>query len=234
MRRMTGLDSVADAEGFAVAYPDGLKRRWNALPGAPGPDDVTFLRTLVNELVATRSVDASRVYLVGASSGAMMTYRLLCETQEVFAAGAVVMGGPMPVEIANACDAPGAVPLLLIHGTSDSIVPWEGGVVNAGPGRTLNLLSVDESVAFWRGRNGCDGEGVSETLQDEDPNDQTVTTVTRDDACQSGAPVVLYRVEGGGHTWPGSPDAYPALLVGPTARDFSASQAVWDFFELRQ
>jgi polyhydroxybutyrate depolymerase len=231
MNRMTGLDAVADAEGFVVANPDGLQRRWNALPGEPGADDVGFLVALVDELVRRYDLDRDRVFVAGASIGAMMTYRLLCEAGDVFAAGAVVMGGPMPVAIAEACEVPGAAPLIIIHGSGDTILPWEGGVVNAGPGRTLNLLSLDETVSLWRERNQCAAEGVAKPVEDTDPTDETTSTVTRYDACESEAPVVVYRVENGGHTWPGAADSYPAFLVGATGRDFSASEVVWRFFD---
>jgi polyhydroxybutyrate depolymerase len=49
-------------------------------------------------------------------------------------------------------------------------------------------------------------------------------------ACRSSSEVVLYRVEGGGHTWPGGVQYLPSFVIGPTSRSVSASEAIWRFF----
>src|SRR2546425_8838166 len=41
-------------------------------------------------------------------------------------------------------------------------------------------------------------------------------------------PVILYRVEDGGHTWPGGPEAPP--VFGHTNTDVSATDTMWPFF----
>lgn len=230
MARLTGIDAVANAEGFIAVYPDGVFRSWNYGGEAGRGDDVAFLLALLDAVEEELSVDEARVYVMGASNGASMTYRMLCEAADRFAAGAVVMGGTIPREVADMCASDVPVPLMVIHGTADNILPYAGGEVFAGPGRTIDLLSIGESVAFWRARNGCDESAVTELAPDIDPNDGTTTTITRYETCTSGAPVELYTVEGGGHTWPRGQDNYPALFVGGTSRDFSASEVIWDFF----
>ena len=228
MERMTGLNAVADAEGFIVAYPDGLRRSWNYGYESGEPDDVKFILALVGAISENYAIDETRVFLAGASNGASMTYRLMCEAGDRFAGAAVVMGATMPREIQERCASELSIPLLLIHGTEDQILPWEGGEVFAGPGRPLALLSVDESVAYWRTHDGCDAE-ATEVLIEDSARDGTTSTISTYH-CPAKAPIVLYTVRGGGHTWPGGRSSIPRFIVGKTSRDFSASEALWDFF----
>jgi hypothetical protein len=73
--KFSGMDAVADADHFIVAYPqaliaDGLGYDWN-IPGEPmvngkfppasAPSDVTFLTTLVRDLAGRYCIDLSRL-----------------------------------------------------------------------------------------------------------------------------------------------------------------------------
>jgi polyhydroxybutyrate depolymerase len=42
------------------------------------------------------------------------------------------------------------------------------------------------------------------------------------------APVVLYRIEGGGHTWPGA--TVDVDRLGMTTHQVRATDAMWEFF----
>ncbi len=92
---------MAAAQGIAVAYPDGIGGSWNAggccgQAEADDLDDVGFILALVDELVASYSIDPDRVYLTGFSNGGLLAYRLACESDR-FAAiapvGATLVGG---------------------------------------------------------------------------------------------------------------------------------------------
>ena len=48
--------------------------------------------------------------------------------------------------------------------------------------------------------------------------------------CDGEAEVILYTIDGGGHTWPGG-GALPAFLVGETNMDVHASELLWQFYE---
>jgi polyhydroxybutyrate depolymerase len=63
-------------------------------------------------------------------------------------------------------------------------------------------------------------------------HDGTGVRVSRGTACARGAPVVLYTVTGGGHTWPGGGQYLPSALIGATSRQFDASQVIWRFFSV--
>jgi polyhydroxybutyrate depolymerase len=42
--------------------------------------------------------------------------------------------------------------------------------------------------------------------------------------------VILIRLEGGGHTWPGGLQYLPERLIGGVCRDFDATELIWTFF----
>jgi polyhydroxybutyrate depolymerase len=80
-------------------------------------------------------------------------------------------------------------------------------------------------------RDGCRTQPVEEALPDTDPKDGcTIKRFTYGHG-QGGTEVVLYRIEGGGHTWPGGPQYFPQFLLGRVCRDIDATQVIWDFFK---
>ncbi len=65
-----------------------------------------------------------------------------------------------------------------------------------------------------------------------DPSDTRITAHVRRLAytnCAENANLILYTIEGGGHTWPGG-KPLPGWIVGRTTRDISASRMMWEFF----
>lgn len=72
-------------------------------------------------------------------------------------------------------------------------------------------------------------EPVVEELPDREPSDRT-RVIRETYASPDGNDVVLYRVEGGGHTWPGGWEPYPQCFIGPVSRDLDATEAIWEFF----
>lgn len=199
----------ADQVGFIVVYPEGLgdPQSWRVGPRAEGAADLQFMRDLVGRLQERLNVDPRRIYATGISNGAQMTHRLGCEMADVFAAIAPVSGGYPPLDT---CRPSRPVPVVAFHGTEDSILPYEG------KGRIL--IPIREWAADWAERNGCDPAPAVTFQQGE------VTGETWGD-CQEGAVVVLYTIEGRGHSWPGSD--MPADI---TTQDIDATGVIWDFF----
>ena len=201
MRDVTGFDAWADAEGFVVAYPDGSGpgdvHSWNAgsccsFALDADVDDLGFIDRLLDELLVRYPIDPRRVYACGFSNGGMLVHRLGAVRAERFAAIAVVSGAIFPGE-----RAPGIpMPTLLIHGTGDAIVPYDGGwgALRTLSGKTQPALSVAEAAGFWRANNGCDESPILENLRD--------AVVRRYEGCALGASVVLYTLAGGDHSWP--------------------------------
>lgn len=223
MAKLTNLSGLADEQGFIVAYPNGVGRSWNAGHGigraqAQGVDDVKFTVRLIEALGQRLNLDSRRVYATGFSNGATFVHRLACELSEKIAAIAAV-GGTIAPQIGGNCRPQRAVAMLQIHGTADPFVPWEGGLTVAG-GR---VEAAAATAAGWARRNGCPATPEVAELGGG-------VVRTRYGACGQGAEVVLYRIEEGGHTWPGGYQFLPRKVIGATNRCLDASRVIWDFF----
>ncbi len=207
-----GLSDAADAHGFVVAYPQGIGEgpTWDLAGGS----DIPFVTALIDELVASQCVDPARVFATGFSMGGGMTNVLGCRLADRFAAVAPVAanhgetwGGP--------CAPSRPVPVMAFHGTLDAALPYEGG---DSPFPDRPVTGVEEWMGEWAGANGCaTGPAVSSVSAEVD-------SLTWQDCA---APVVLYRVLGGGHTWPGGVND---PTFGASTDDISATELMWAFF----
>lgn len=209
----------AGDEGFIVVTPQalGTPAYWN-ISGRPalGSDDVAFFGDLLDELTSSLCVDASRIYSAGISNGAAMSLQLSCELADRIAAVGDVSGTFFPAE----CPGDRRVPIIAFHGTADAVVPYEGGPLGAGLGERFGLTSapVEDSIAKWAERNGCEAEATEEQVTDH-------VRRLRYTGCL--ADVDFYAIEGGGHSWPGAADV-PRL--GTTTHEISATGLIWEFF----
>jgi polyhydroxybutyrate depolymerase len=233
--QLTGMSALADREGFAVVYPDGVSASWNdGRPGTPaaeaGVDDVAFIDALIDHLTTSAGVDAERVYVTGMSNGAMMAQRLGCDLGDRIAAIGPV-AGLLPEAVADDCPAGRAMPAMMFFGDEDPLMPYEGGELPAGAGGEVR--SAQGSFAFWAERAGCTGEAEVRALPDAE-DDGTVVTEHRHRACEGGAEVTLHAIAGGGHTWPGGWQYAARAFIGPTSRDVDATRLLWAFFRDRR
>lgn len=238
----TAWPQIAKRESFAVVFPDGLNHAWAdartkagpELRGPPpGTDDVAFVAKLVGKLVADGTADAKRVYVTGVSNGGAMVMTLVCARADLFAAGASVIMN-LTDEAAVTCHPSRPLPMLIMNGTADPLIPYEGGR-GSSYFAADGFWSTEKTVAFWRELNGCDADDADVTdMPDKAPADQsTVTRITS--RCPRGHDVVLYRVNHGGHRMPGfAPDArFPRIatrLLGPQNGDIDGAETIWAFF----
>lgn len=194
----------ADAEHFVVIYPQGL----GATPAwatALGSADLTFFSNLLDEVEAGVCVDQRRVFVSGLSMGAFMTSSVACQFADRVAAVGIVAGVRNP----TGCAPSRAVPMVTFHGTADTFVAYE---------------PVPATVAAWAARNKC----FPKALEDSIASDVVLTRYL----CPTGAEVGFYRIDGGGHAWPGSEFSKQiASVVGFTTFSINASDIMWDFFE---
>lgn len=227
---LTHYDSVADAHGYVVVYPDGIDFSWAdgrgaSVPDRTGVDDVGFIAALVDRLTAEYGIPAGRVFATGLSAGGFMANRLACERADMFAAIAPVgatLGDHVP------CSPSQPVSVLTSHGTVDPIVPFNGGPM-VGRGGPSTILAAYAVVDRWRELNGCAPDPVIAPV----PGAGDGTSAERVSyECAAGTEVVLMRVDGGGHTWPGAPEILPADQVGPATRAFDASEVSAQFFDV--
>lgn len=233
---LTGsLADLVDQEGFLLLCPQGIEGHWN--DGRAGgryrahrenTDDVGFLLALLEQVSQEHSVDPARVYVTGASNGGMMTYRLACQAPDEFAAAAAVIAN-LPVELDCRPERP--VPIMIMNGTEDPLMPYQGGQVRF-LGQELGAVRSAEATAhFWAEANGCRPEVEREELEEVDPEDGTSIRLERYGDCDGGSEVLFYTVVGGGHTWPGGRQYAGERLIGPISREGHMGSMVWAFFE---
>ena len=232
MSAFTGLNKKSDEAGFLAVYPNGngngkLMFVWNA-GGLRSQalndkyDDVAFTSQVLDELQSIANVDVKRVYATGLSNGGMMCYRLAAELSDRIAAIAPVAG---TMAIAEAKPRR-PVPVLHFHGTDDKLVPYAGAGERAKA--FVPFKSVDETLRLWAKIDGCPETPVVVDLPDSAADGTTVQRKTWGPGTE-GAEVILYVIDGGGHTWPGSDR--PIRFLGKSTKDISANDLIWEFFE---
>ena len=93
------------------------------------------------------------------------------------------------------------------------------------------MLSTADSVAFWVRHNGCEKKPTLTALPDTAPDDGTTVRRAAHTGGRAGAAVVLYTINGGGHTWPGGSQYLPKRIIGPgLPGDLDANAVIWQFF----
>lgn len=230
-----GVTREAARRGWVVVFPDGVNKGWNdgrdirtrRDAARRDVDDVGFLAKVVDALHASHGIDRTRVYATGISNGGFMSFRLGVELADRIAAIAPVTANMTPVLAAKEPARP--VPVLVLNGTADPLVPYAGGQVRVlGRDRGLTL-STEDSVRWWVKHDGCEARFTRRWLPDR-ARDGCRVRVDAWTACEGASEVVLVRIEGGGHTWPGGRQYLPRFLVGRVCRDFDGTKTIFDFF----
>lgn len=232
------LNALAAEDDFLVAYPLGVGGHWNDgrnvesyVSHRERVNDVGFLTTLIGDVVAKKQADPDAVFVVGVSDGAMMAHRFACERTGLLH-GVTAVIGAMPRNVARRRSRCGKAPLsvLMINGTEDPIVPWEGGEVEFEDKKLGRVISVPKTFQFWSRHNRC-GEVAVSMIPDFSPNDGTRIERSKATECKADTKVELFAVQGAGHTWPSGWQYLPEAMVGRTSHDIDAAVAAWRFFQ---
>ena len=220
VERLSGMSAEADKKNFIAVYPRGTGREnpaslptWNSgnccgYAQLNHVDDVGFFRALLDKLEKDYAVDPKRVFVTGISNGGMMSYRLACEMSDKIAAAAPVEGAQNV-----ACRPSNPVSVIIFHGTTDHLVPMNGGSTPFQIGPKRSDTPVADAVVFWVKEDGCAATPAHEE-----------TAELRTDkyaGCNEGTAVELYAVQGGHHIWPG------ASMSGNSV---PATEFIWSFF----
>ncbi|HUJ13650.1 MAG TPA: PHB depolymerase family esterase [Thermoanaerobaculia bacterium] len=231
--RFSGMDAVADREHFIVVYPNGTGRAgilvWNAgtcCGRAPlqGIDDVGFTRAVIDDLAKRTSIDRTRIYATGMSNGAMMAYRIAAEASDLVAAIAPVSGSMTLVDFHPTLP----VPIMHFHSVDDPRALYNGGLGPPFPLTGTRVLHppVERQLAKWIAHNGCP---ATPKVERRLTNATTSATKLVYAPCSSGATVVLWKMTGSGHVWPGKPARSERLLGKPNLL-IDANEEIWAFF----
>lgn len=216
---VTGFNTLAETNHFIAVYPDGLNNDWNfGGTGASNTDDVSFLNALIDSMATHYNIAPDKLYSCGFSAGGFMSYRMACESGRCFAAIASV-SGTMGTSVYTSCTPNHLCSVMQVHGTSDFIVPYAGAANNE---------SVDNVIQKWIGVDNCTATANSTNLPDNNLSDLSTVQKIQYYPCSTNTEVLLYKVIGGGHQWPGTSSILGGL--GTINMDINASAEIWDFF----
>jgi polyhydroxybutyrate depolymerase len=210
---------IADTANFFVVYPNGTVYNgvqfWNAGLSTSLVNDVAFISDLIDHVRSQFTIDVNSVYSCGMSNGGFMSHTLACSLNNKIAAIASVTGS-MFVTQYGTCVPGRVVPVMQIHGTADNTVPFTGN---------SSMIAIDTLMKYWVKQDQCNPI----------PEITNVPNVNLADSCTAihyvykdgalGASCELYKIIGGGHSWPGSP-----FKIAVTNQDFNASEKIWLFF----
>lgn len=206
------MRSLAEQENFLLIYPQGSldsygSGHWNAsLPGGDNKssaDDTGFVSAMISSISQSYQVDANRIYACGYSNGGMMSYFLGGSMSDKIAAigsvsGTMLDGNPDPTN---------PVPMINIHGTSDSVLAYNGG-----DGST----STSDILTYWANQNGANSSPKVTNLTSGNVNvEKSVYSDSNGTTW-----VEHYKVKNGGHVW------FDLDLNGS-----NTNHLLWDFFK---
>lgn len=219
MANLARASRLAAERGAWIILPEAVNGQWREDPNALDVvDDVGFLEAVVTVVTRDYPIDPARLSLAGMSKGGFMATRLACQGEVAFAGLALVAAG-MRRQQDLQCPLARPLRVMLIHGTADLVVPYDG---------RLGLLSAHAHFDRWAVHNDCQPEAETAAALPQKVDDGTAVRERRNADCAAPAAVSLLTIEGGGHTWPGSlPRA--GFTVGRTSGNLDASLALWDF-----
>ncbi len=229
------LVRLAEREGFIAVYPsaDG---NWNDGRTAfkSAPSDVTVMRALVDWLARTHGADPARVFVTGVSNGGVMAHKLACDAPDLVA-GIAPIAASFNQTLYAGCRPTAPIPVVMFNGTDDPLMVYDGGrsssrLAKFAPGGEP-VIGAEETIGFWARANGCGGAPAEQDLPDRVAGDGTTVTVLSY-SCPSAA-TQLYRINGGGHSVPGTAQRGQRMqrLVGPTSQEIDAMAQAVAFFQ---
>ena len=230
------FNTLANRDGFIVVYPNAINKNWNdgrklenVLAWKEDIDDVGFITAIVDELNQKHNIDSTRIFTTGMSNGGFMSSRLLCDRANIFRGGAILTAS-LSKDYLSQCKPEKPMAIMVMNGTDDPLVPYNGGQVMVFRKTRGEIVSTDEYVAFWKDKNDCEVNQDKVDLPDI-ADDGTTVSVSKYSDCKEEGALVLYTVDGGGHTWPGGKQYLGERWIGKTNRDIVACDVIWDFFK---
>jgi polyhydroxybutyrate depolymerase len=219
------LISKSEQAGFIAVFPNGYSRfpsgilaTWNAgtccgKAQENNIDDVGFIRAMIARIEGQANIDKHRIFATGMSNGAMMSWRLACETPEIRAIAPVAGTDNTP-----ACKPSRPVPVIEFHAADDDHVPFNGGV-GVGPSH-VDFVSVPKTQEKWVQIDRADASAKRVVAVPGAHCDLHA-------AKPGGAPVELCVTDTGGHSWPGGGTQQGRK---EPSQAISANDLMWNFF----
>lgn len=235
MQRYMKMDEIADREAFIAVYPNGVNKQWNDgrefKESIAANDDVLFIQRLLDSMQKNYAVDTKRLFATGISNGGFFSFYLAAKLSDRLLAVAPVCA-TIPEKVFPAYYPANPVSLLLINGTADPLVPYNGGSVGSRfTGSRGDCVSTDSTIQRFIQVNKTTTQPVVTELPDKDKRDncKAIQYLYSNGIAQSR--VCLVKIVGGGHTLPGSGQYLPKFLIGKLCNDFEGNEMIWQFFK---
>ena len=236
----TRMDGTADREGFIAVYPNGTGGfgtrflTWNAgnccgIAALNRVDDVGFTLAVLDDLAGKTPVDTKRIYATGLSNGSMMAYRLAVEATHRIAAVAGVAGAMTLASFRPKRH----IPVMHIHSLDDERALYSGGLGPAFPMTDTRVFhnSVEDMIGKWVTYNQCPAQGrVAALVSGKGPDEGHTANRIEYRPCADGSEVVLWKLAGPGHVWPGGQRDFLPALLGTSSAVIDANREMWQFF----
>lgn len=226
MAKMTNFNPLADEQEFLVVYPRGFRRSWNDGRGE-GPaaendiDDVKFMKGIIGFLKANYPIDENKLFVSGMSNGGFMTMRLACEMSKTFKAFISVTGS-LAKEFD--CNPVNPVNLMLIAGTDDDLVPYNGGEVASSETFSIGFKDL---LNFWGSINNCSSFNEEKLPQNHDDGTSVIKFTYK--GCDNDVQNILYKINNGGHTWSSGNNFFGEGTTGVNSKELNASEEIMSF-----
>ncbi|EAQ13648.1 MULTISPECIES: PHB depolymerase family esterase [Maritimibacter] len=220
----------AKKHNFVAVFPNAVNRVWDIGQGtgtfepSPRRDDIAYLDQVIGLTAQQYRIDRDRIFMVGFSLGAQMSFAYACQRGGIRGIATVSM--PLPKALLDDCARTPAVPLLSIHGTNDPVIPAEGGDLPMQGDTVLSLISQQDTIDMFAGKAGCTGPGELKSYDRRD--DDTKANFTRLAGCS--VPIWTLSIEGLGHKWPGGGPDLPVAVLGRGTEEVEGTAFVWSFF----
>lgn len=231
-RFLSQFNTVSDKYGPVVIYPHSLEtpvgpngeeptRLWDGFFAFDlgGFYDVEYVQAVVAEAIDLYNVDPAKIFISGNSNGGLFVAGLICNIPDLFAGAATNVATQIVPEV-DLCELNPPMPIITSNGTEDETFPYEGdgGI----------LMGIQAANEVYATRNGCDLTPILTEMADIDPDDGSTVTKVEYQNCDAELPVVHYRINNGGHHWPGANITDP---VGSLNQDIDWSDIQWKFFQ---
>ncbi|QSJ18159.1 hypothetical protein JYQ62_04825 [Nostoc sp. UHCC 0702] len=218
---VTRFNKLADQKGFIVVYPDAIDQKWSLIGNAKGKvDDVLFVSALIDHLKQQMNIDSHKIYASGFSRGGILTQALACELPNKIA-GFASVAGSLPVRLKPNCQPQTPISMLMINGTSDRDVLYEGDDHT----QRGALISIRDMVNFWRSHDQCTSSNKSPQFSEDQVKASLYT------GCNGNSEVWELAVVNGGHFWPGGASTDESVNRFNAKLGLNASETIWNFFQ---
>lgn len=232
------FNTLANRDGFIAVYPNGIGKSWNdgardtiGVARKLNINDVGFFEEMIENIQKKYSVNSNQIFACGISNGGFMVQRLAFELSHKIK-GIGVVAANLSVVQSNKIPPVNSVPIILINGTEDPLVPFEGGHVTVFRKKRGAILSVSKSLEIWKTINACtENMGVYEFPDLNEKDDCNAVKNTWQNPANPKIKTIAITIINGGHTWPGTNQYLSKRLVGNTNYDFNGCDEIWNFFK---